>query len=193
MSTVQFNLEEILVDIDNVIYDLESVNLAFIKQTYGVQLTSRDVKTWDFYMKDFPDITKVWGDFQLYSQGQFFDGANQFLQDLQLIAPVKIITASYDSIIEEKDKFLQDNLVLNNIEIIHAKNKSLFTSKGVLIDDAPHNIFDHTQKNNQPGLLFDLNGGYGWGKNIPLHHLIKRVRNYEEVLHEVENLFRNRS
>lgn len=193
MSTVQFNLEEILVDIDNVIYDLESVNLAFIKQTYGVQLTSRDVKTWDFYMKDFPDIAKVWGDFQLYSQGKFFDGANQFLQDLQSIAPVKIITASYDSIVEEKDKFLQDNLVLKNIEIIHAKNKSLFTGNGVLIDDAPHNIFDHTQKNNKPGLLFDLNGSYGWGKDIPLHHLIKRVRSYEEVLFEVENLFRNRS
>lgn len=185
--------KEIFLDLDNVIYDLESVNLRFIEENYGVKLTSRDVKTWDFYLKDYPEITKVWGDFKLYSKGQFFEGANQLIQDLQSIATVKIITASYDSIIEEKDKFLEDNLTLTNVQIIHAKNKSLFTGNGVLIDDAPHNIFDHTQKNNQPGLLFDLNSGYGWGKDIPLHHLIKRVRNYEEVLHEVENLFRNRS
>lgn len=187
------NVKEIYVDLDNVIYDLESVNLQFIKENYGVELTSLDVKTWDFYLKDYPEIKKVWGEFHLYSKGQFFEGANDLLKNLQSIAPVKIITATYDSIIEEKDQFLKENLCLNGIEIIHAKAKYEFTKKGVLIDDAPHNIFDHTQINNQPGLLFDLNGGYGWGKNMPLHRLIKRVRNYDEVLNEVERLFRNRS
>ncbi len=186
-------LEEILIDLDNVIYDLESVNLQFIKDTYGVELTSRDITTWDFYLKDYPEIKKVWGEFQRYSQGKFFEGANDLLKDLQSIAPVKIITASYDSIIEEKEIFLQENLYLDNIDIIHAKQKYLFTKKAVLIDDAPGNIFDHTQINNKPGLLFDLNGNYGWGKDIPLHRLIKRVRNYDEVLNEVEHLFRNRS
>lgn len=183
-------LEYIDLDFDNLVYDLESLNLKFVKDHYGVTLKSRDITHWNFYLTEFPEVEKIWGDFKLYSKAKFFENAKQFYEDLYSIKKVRIITASYPQIEKEKDKMIFD-FFQKEVEIIHARDKYLFTKKSVLIDDTSGHIEKHVINNNNYGILFDLNGQYGWNKDCMKHDLIIRATSYDEVLTNTENIFRN--
>lgn len=182
-------VERIGLDFDNVIYDLETRNIKYVKEVYGIDLTSLDINSWNYYLDKYPDVEKVWKDFNLYSQAEFFENAKKLYNELCSIAPVDIITASYPEIEDQKDIMIYECLS-RDANIIHTRDKYCHTKNSVHIDDNADHVFKHVQNNQKPGLLFDLNAGYGWNKSCKEHPLIKRVLNYDELLNEVYKVFR---
>lgn len=187
----KFDLSEgVSLDLDNLLYYLEEVNLNFVKNEYGVTLASKDINCWNYYLKNFPRVKEVWTEWEKYSKGRFFNEAKGFIRDLKKITKVKIVTASFPEIIPFKDQFIMESLEDYDIEIIHTTDKSIVTKNSILIDDAAHNIDEHVKANSCPGLLFDYNNTYGWSKDYEGHELVERVYSHEEALIKVESYFR---
>ena len=64
----------------------------------------------------------------------------------------------------------------------YESDKWKYTSDGILIDDAPHNVIAHTLNNKKPSILFNYRNRYGWAnldKNIPM---IVKCLDYSECL-----------
>jgi len=175
----------ISLDWDNVIYNLEQVNLDFVKEVYGVSEESVNIKTWSCYVDKYPEITSVWGDFSKYSRGELIPGAINFVKELKNRGYiVQIITHSYESIIAEKELWMKINFP--DIKIIHAKDKFLYSQNSILIDDAQHNVEQHLEYNKIKGesILFDYNGNYGWAKGYKGH----KAQSYEKALSIIEKI-----
>lgn len=169
------------VDFDDVLYKLDDLNNSYVKERYGVEITSKDVVSWSFYVDEFPSIIELWTKWELYGKGDLFPGAIEFIHSLKQIGPVQIVTASgSEEISINKDKMIKE--MFGDIKIIHTREKSAYTVGTILIDDYSKNIVDHVTRNNSLGLLFDFENSYGWSKHLKEGELIKRVSSYDDIL-----------
>ena len=135
----------ILVDLDDVLWDLVSPWVAAINKIYGTSVSSRDITDWEI-VRFFPSLTKeqvgaplfikgFWDGMQPEAGGQWF--IRQLLEDGHKI---KIVTATLCENVPEKMKRLFElNPMLTWDDVVITSEKQ--SIKGdVMIDDAPHNL-----------------------------------------------------
>jgi len=185
------NLEEIIVDVDGVVYDLPQRCIDLIEKEYGDKLTTMRINSWSFYNK-YPKVYELFGDWEQYSKGEFYKGAREFMYRLRDIAgqkKVKLVTASYDSIIQPKDEMLTEILGVEPESIIHDADKSLYSKNAVMIDDGLHNISDHVITHRMPGVIMDR--GYGWNQDRleDKTDLIQRAGGFDQAALKTELFF----
>jgi len=179
-------ITKLSVDFDNIVFDLEGRNIKEVKDIYDYDLKTREIAYWDYYYDHFPEVTKIWFDFAKYSQGKFFEGDIKFIQALKDTGlEVQIVTASAESISEEKDLMIYERY--GDIRVIHTKHKSEVTGNSILIDDGPHNIDCHIETHKLPAIIMDRD--YGWSKNYT-NELVTKVKNYEETLSTVHKIIK---
>lgn len=171
-------MEIVSLDFDNVLYDLEELDCRMVKEIYGVDITPMDVVHWDFYSTNYPEINKIWGNWELYSQGLFFDGDIDFIKELQKRYEVQIVTASYPEIEMQKDEMILERY--GDLRIIHSgkTSKALYTGGSILVDDGLHNISAHIEEHSLPAIVVDR--GYGWNQGFE-HELVHRADDFEEI------------
>lgn len=176
-------IKKISLDFDSVLWNLEIMARRKIEKHYGKIFLPHQISHFDFY-KDYPEAEKAFSSFEDYQTAEPIQGSVEFLKELITIYGennIQIVTSSPVNIIKEKEKLIKE--IYNFENIIHSHKKSKHTKNTILIDDAIHNIKDHVVTNEQPALLFDLNGTYGWNKEKveKLYKNVHRVHNYEEV------------
>lgn len=176
-------MKKISLDFDNVLFDLESLNIKTVKELYGVDMTAMDIDNWDFYPNNYPLIKNIWGDWDLYKKGSFFEGDQNFVQTLQKQFEVQIVTASYETIEDQKDELIHNRY--GDIKIIHTRTgKAPYTQDSILVDDGLHNITDHININGLPAILVDRQ--YGWNQDYK-HVLATRASDYDSILSQINS------
>ena len=174
----------ISLDFDSVLWDWhKNINIFLIENNIK-ELNSLDITHWDYIIENHPNAKITWESWEHYIKSGPIQSSIEFVKILKRIfnGKIQIVTASHNNLIENKDKMIQE---IYNIEnIIHTSTKSIYTKNSILIDDAIHNINSHTKTNIKDyGILFDLNGNYGWNKeNIENNNFkISRITNYEDI------------
>lgn len=175
----------ISLDFDDVLWDIQKGVNVYLTEKYGFAPKKEEIPTWEYLLETFPDITNAWGDWFYYSQGAALEGSQEFISNLSDLVgkdSIQIVTASYPTIIEEKNKLIFDLFGIKSENVIHTKDKYLVTKGTILVDDACHNILKHVNNNNDLGILVDFN--YGWNQ-IPIeveNGNIFRAKSYEDIL-----------
>lgn len=171
-------MKKISLDFDEVLYNLSLASSKFIREVYGAELDNSKVTYWEYLTDHFPRIKEAWGDFSLYSQGEIFKDAPDFVRELQKKYEVQIVTSSYPGIISQKDEMIQDVFRVN---VIHTHQKDKVTQNSLLIDDGLHNITAHINAGNGKAIIFDK--GYGWNQaKLENGEDIFRAKSYEDIL-----------
>lgn len=171
------------IDFDNVLYDLESLNIKKVKEIYGVNMTAMDINNWNFYPDNYPLIRNIWGDWDQYNQGHFFEGDQDFIKELQKRFEIQIVTASYEAIENEKNELIFNRY--GDIKVVHVRTgKAPHTKNSILVDDGLHNISDHVIINQQPAILVDRE--YGWNQGFQ-HDLVVRANNYQSIIDGIDS------
>lgn len=179
------------VDFDDVFYGLTTINLKYIKETYGVELKPHEVSSWTYYKDNgFQSILEnVWNNPEKYLEGDLIYGALEFYRELQHMFGknnVQIVTASFPNIIKDKSKYIQ-SIFDNDCKIINTHDKSLYTGNTILIDDNVDNILKHVEDNKVPGIIFGLD--YGWNSNFKEdNNYIFRARSYDETFSRIKDI-----
>ena len=181
---ILFGVKLISLDFDGVGWELDKVMSTMVKEDYGVNYKTTDVTHWAYFYEKYPKSTRCWYDWELYKEAGFIDGFLDFLEELKSIygaKSIQFVTSSPESIQTEKTKMM---LNLLGIDVIHVTKdkKSVYTKGTILIDDASHNIIDHLENTRKHGILFDLNGEYGWNQDFYECERTTRATNYKEVL-----------
>lgn len=180
-------MRKISIDFDEVLYNLNEATQKFLEKTYNETVDRKNITYWSYLCDNFPKIVECWSKFEHYSQGNFFDGAQDFMSELRKKYDVTIVTSTPVTIENEKDEMIKD--YLGDVNIIHASNKHIHTKGSTLIDDGPHNIIGHYEKNEgDVAIIFDLDGEYGWNKDVQENDRILRATSYEDVLKIIHNL-----
>lgn len=169
-------MRKISFDFDNVLWNFEKNNIKLIKEIYGEDITSAEVLYWDYYKDKFPLIVPSWCDWNLYKQGEFFQGDQDFIKELQKNYEVQIITASAPELEVHKDKMIYERY--GDLRIVHTREKEKFSKNSILVDDALHNCIAHIQEHSQPAIIVDR--GYGWNQGFS-HKLVLRANNFETI------------
>lgn len=186
------NIVGISIDFDDVLYNLTKINIAFIKERYGVELDPLNIDRFSYYIDEgYNDIIKeVWNNPKRYLTSTLYDGAKEFylkLVELVGINNIQIVTTSLPDIIDDKNKFIKDVLGID-CKVIHTKEKHLHTRNTILIDDSIANILSHIENNKTPGIIFNL--GYGWNKSLQEDNILTfRANSYDETFDLINSIF----
>lgn len=176
------------IDFDEVLYNLSDVTNNFILETYG-EVTHPDLIGWEYFNDNFPlVVSECWNNEHVYSKGELIDGAENFMLELINLYSVdnlQIVTNSLPNVVNFKNKFIKDKF--GNIDVIHTKEKWKYTKDTILIDDAIHNVIDHSEINNCESILFDKDGKYVWNHVDIDNRLITRLKSYEDILYFLTN------
>ena len=184
---------KISLDWDDVLYNLSSLTIDYMKKRYNKEVTTNEMNTFNFFeSNNYSDIIEdLFNNHKEYSKSSLLKGANYFyysLADLVHENNIQIVTASMPNVIPFKEKYILDMLGWK-YDIIHSNEKYKYTKGTILIDDAPKNILLHVDKNKNPGIIFDLDSNYGWNKNLKENNkTIFRATNYNETLDIVKKL-----
>jgi len=181
-------MKVISLDFDGPIFNLEHLHAEHILQNYDKKYHSSEVTHWEYLYENYPTITECWTNWDNYKKAPFVDGALEFIEELKKrygVSALQIVTSSPVSIQEEKTKMITDIL---GIDVIHVTKeaKSIYTKGTILIDDATHNIVDHLENTSDFGILFDLDGQFGWNKEFIPCERSARNETYDEVLQCLE-------
>jgi 5'(3')-deoxyribonucleotidase len=148
---------KVYLDLDETISDLSTPWIKWLNETRGLSLTLSDFKTYDFHTLHIdPCADDFWKMPGIYTDKiRPFDWAPEFVNDLRKLYDVRIITASEDELIEEKDAYILKYFGIDKHDVIHSHDKYHHTRDGILVDDYLKNIRYHVYHNHQPGILFN--------------------------------------
>lgn len=184
---------KISLDWDDVLYNLSSLTIDYMKKRYNIEVTTNEMNTFNFFeSNNYSDIIEdLFNNPEEYSKSDLLKGANYFYYDLANLVHeenIQIVTASMPNVIPFKEQYIWDILGWN-CKIIHSNEKYKYTKGTILIDDAPKNILFHVDKNKNPGIIFDLDSNYGWNKNLKENNTtIFKATNYSQTLEIVKKL-----
>lgn len=185
-------MKKISLDWDDVLYNLTSLTIDYMKKRYNIEITTNEMNTFNFFESNYSDIIEdLFNNPEEYSKSDLLKGANYFYYDLANLVHednIQIVTASMPNVIPFKEKYIWDILGWK-CKIIHSNEKYKHTKGTILIDDAPKNILFHVDKNKNSGIIFDLDSNYGWNKNLKENNTtIFKATNYNETLEIVKKL-----
>jgi len=184
-------MKKISIDFDEVLYNLDQIHRDYLKEHYNVDEDYIN-PNFNYLVNNYPDIVKCWTDVNIYKKGFLIKGAFEFMQELMnthKMEELQILTYTQSQEIEIYKNNLCEAL-FKGIDVIHTKDKWEYSKGTILIDDNTNNIVDHVITNKNYGLLFDLNGEYGWNKT-PIEDdstRIFRVKSYSEVLEIINKI-----
>jgi len=178
---------KLYLDYDNVLVDLVSPWLDWIKDHHRYKIKSTDILHWNWLEQTYgQEINEFWK-----TEGVYFDkvsplpGAVFFVDALRKIfneEDIFIISASHDTMIWEKEKHAKHYFNIPAHRFLHKHDKYRWTSDGILVDDSVSNISNHVAYNNLPGFLFNYRNSYGWSKLYNPMKNLYAVQDYGTLL-----------
>jgi 5'(3')-deoxyribonucleotidase len=162
---------KVFLDYDNTLCDLLSPWLDWLKLEKNIRIKQMDIQNWNWISENFgEDTNDYWKTKGIYDNIKPISGAVEFMMVLKKVygsENVFLISNSASNMIREKEAHAKKHFGIEGNYFQHADNKWEYTSDGILIDDAPHNVVAHVMNNNKPAILFNYRNRYGWA-NVPV-------------------------
>lgn len=182
---------KIYVDMDSTLVDLMSNWIDWLNKEKSVKVTTKEIIHWDYIAETFgEEANNFWKTKGVYNNVKPINGSVEFMYILQkmydkenVVIISKCVKSNYDEKVKYAEKYF--NILPNNF--INASDKWQFTSDGILIDDAPHNVIEHSIKNEKPSILFNYRNRYGWANLNKEHKLITKCKDYSECLKVIKS------
>jgi len=202
---------KIYVDYDTTLVNLIDPWIAWINDTYNVNIVSSDINRWYYLSEVFgKEADDYWKSekYNHYTDKDIFkpyDGAVKFFNDLQKRfgdENIFIVSSTRDHHIEDKIKHAKYYFGISENNFIPvSKEKYHQTKDGVLIDDYPLHILEHIYHNQQVGIIFNYQNRFGWCNENNYHldamlspfiNILKdenfnMAASYDEVLNILKN------
>ena len=115
-----------------------------------------------------------------------YTGADEFINHcIKNFEDVEILTSCInENFFKEKLKFCEREFDFDRVIPCYTHSDKFKKTKGrVLIDDYPVQIINHIVHNNSPGIIFNKQQKYGWGKLIDYKNMIAEMTPDMKLLH----------
>lgn len=191
---MKYLVDGVSLDFDDMLYNLCLLNTRYLKLKYGLNVNPLDIKKFSYYIDNgYETIIKdLWDNPEKYLESDLYEGALEFFNKIKKLVGrnnLQIVTSSFPNVIKEKDNFIKNILQLD-CDVIHTKDKYLYTKNTILVDDCLDNIISHVEKNQNPGIIFNL--GFGWNLDHQEdNNLIFRGNSYDETFDLIEYIINN--
>ena len=156
----------IYLDFDSTLVDLVSGWINWLKLEKNIRIMQGDITSWNWISETFgEDVNDYWKIKGIYNTIKPIPGSIEFvtvLKDLYGKENIFIISHSDVTMKKEKELYAEKHYKTLASNFFHAEKKWEYTSDGLLMDDAPHNVLGHTRNNNKPAILFNYRNKYGW-------------------------------
>jgi len=172
--------KKLFIDYDDTCVGTSDVVVKFIFDEFGKVITRKDIQWWSYLQDTFGvEAEQLWEVPGMYDHVFPLPGVLEFLEELKTEYEPIIITASFGLMEEEKTIHAKKHF---DLPIIHANDKWEYTRGCILIDDGPHNIEAHILKNQNWGILFNIDGGNGWTKTALESEFLHKATSYQDML-----------
>ena len=190
----------ISLEFDDVLYDLQSLNEKYMRNTYGGAYAI--IQHHDELKKLFPSIKQdLLNNAAEYCKGELLPGALEFYQELVDTFGennIQIVTNSCPDVVIAKTQMIR-NFGINCL-IIHDKDKYKYTSGTILIDNYYINIQEHINKTDGCGILANINKSqyvekdyfkikHAFSNNVNVIGICKFIESYDVILSELKKYF----
>ena len=165
---------KVFIDYDTTLIDLIHPWLHWVNQRYNTYLTPNDITRWYFLREELgEEVDDFWKSdaFNWYRDKnvlQPFCGAVDFVKQLQHDIGqenVWIISSTKEHHKLEKLAHIVHYFDIQEHNcLLVGKEKYLYTSNGILIDDYPLHVMEHIHHNQQKGIVFNFNNEFGWAQ-----------------------------
>jgi hypothetical protein len=153
-------------DFDDFLVGLNPIMIDWAKAEYGKTITLEQISHFDWWLEQFGnEFSRFWKTPSLYGKIKPLPGAVWFIKEsINLLGRenVVIATVTHPAVVEIKEALSLEFFGIKPHQMNSHAEKHLITN-GPLTDDFPLNISRHIQHQNKPGILFNMNGRYGWG------------------------------
>lgn len=180
-------IKKLYVDLDETLLDSISVWLQWIYEVKNVIIKREDILTYEHIFESYgSSFMDFWNDPSYYNCDTIkpLNGAIEFIDALKSKYGkdnITIATWSYNDIVPYKNEIAKKFFGINNV--IHSKEKWKHTCDGVLVDDAPHNIEEHSVNNH--GILFNYDDMNPWARKSNTSY---KANSYNKVLDILEGI-----
>jgi 5'(3')-deoxyribonucleotidase len=173
----------IFLDYDDVLVNFIGPVLDVVNGWENSNLKHGDVLTYSYLPDTYGHrVRELWQTYGFYKYVEPFPTSKWFLEKLKERYTINIVTKSHPKVACEKEYHAKFHFGIRDNFFSVEGCKSKFTEGGILIDDATHNIQDHILTNNQPGILFNMNGQNGWSKPTIQHRLLRMTTSHAGAL-----------
>lgn len=178
---------KIYLDFDSTLVDFTKGWIDWLKKEKNIKIKAKDIEHWDWISKHHgEDVNRYWKTSGIYKNDiKPIAGSQEFIVILKYLYGednIFIISNSARNMEDEKWEYSKKHFNFNPSNFIHVADKFKYTSDGILIDDAPHNVVDHVVNNGKPAILFNYRNTYGWGKLEQKHRLITICNTYADCI-----------
>jgi len=165
---------KVFVDYDTTLVDFINPWLMWVNKRYQTSLTSHDITRWYYLREELGDEADAfWKSdaYNWYCNKEIvlpFEGAVEFFKTLQnAYGPknVYIISSTREHHKLAKKEHIQYYFPLPKENcLLVGKEKYLYTSHGILVDDYPLHVMEHIKYNQTKGIVFNFQNSFGWAK-----------------------------
>ena len=178
-------------DFDSTLVDLTKGWLDWLKKEKFIKITTKNIVQWDWVPQTYGShVNEYWQTKGIYDTIKPISGAVEFvtvLKSLYGTENVFLISNSHSNMIKEKEDYARRVFKISPSSFHHADSKWQFTSDGVLVDDAPHNVIAHVRNNLKPAILFNYRNRYGWSKLERPEKFVTICNCYGKCLETINN------
>ncbi len=174
------------VDFDGVLCNLGDSWLEYINNKKGTNYSTKDIKSYGtpIFMDNFDFILQE----DLYSKVPLFEGADDFMFELQKLGEVQIVTHSFEESIKVKDEFIFENFPYCKVIHTNSHNKEEFTKDTFVIEDRKEFFYTH----NTLGVIFSNNNKHLYNRITNEDYgkfscNVVRLSSYKEILEYIKN------
>jgi 5'(3')-deoxyribonucleotidase len=183
---------KVFLDFDNTLVDLAQGWLDWLAKEKYIKVTTKHIKEWDWLSKTYGEhVNEYWKTPNIYDDIIPIPGSITFVEALKRIygrENILIISNSAKNMIDEKTIFAEKYFKILPTNVLHVADKWKYTSEGVLIDDAPHNVIDHVKANQTPAILFNYRNKWGWANLKEPVKFVTTCINYADCLTELAKI-----
>ncbi len=178
---------KVYLDFDSTLVTLAEEWIKWLKEEKFIKISTKDILHWNWISDTYGEhVNQFWKTEGIYKNKiKPISGSVEFVNILKKIygfENVIIISNSARNMVDEKIEFAKKhfNIIPNNF--LHVEEKWKYTSDGILIDDAPHNVISHTKNNSKPAILFNYRNRYGWAKLNSPEKYVTICNGYDKCL-----------
>lgn len=180
--------DKIFLDKDGTITNTPFHWLTLINNHYNTSYTVSDIQHYNWLQEQLGYECEYWRNPDFFKDIIPLENSQWFIDELKYIfgkENIYIITWSTPEVEQIKNSILSLYFNIPSSQIIHTSEKWKYTKHNILVDDHLEHVKKHCAYNGNRGILFNLNGEYGWNRQTEINNKILEATTYTEVISRI--------